>query len=140
MRKIAKTFLIVALALVMCFSSMPIYAHAMANGASPRFSTLLNSTTAFTTSDSGGTAVVKYDADETNFARIDVNVKLQKKFLLVFWTNVDEWSTSSTNPGGILSHVFTLNGKGTYKATFTVTVTGVDGTVDTFTEEIESKY
>lgn len=71
---------------------------------------------------------------------MEVTVKLQKKFLLLFWTDVDEWSSSSTENYGDFYHVFELNGTGTYKATFTLTITGTDGTVDTVTKEIESKY
>jgi hypothetical protein len=94
---------------------------------------------AFTASESGGqTLITCYGYD--SFERIDVNVKLQKRFLLVFWNDVDEWNASSTDPYAILAHTFALNGTGMYRATFTVTVTGSDGTVDVITDTIESKY
>ncbi len=138
MRKITKTILATLLTLIMCVSAIPAFSiNALA--AEPRLSHVSYVNCMFVANESGGQLEIRYSGYES-FEKIDVNVKLQKKFLLVFWTNVDEWSTSSTNPNGILSHVFALNGKGTYKATFTVTVTGIDGTVDTFTEEIESKY
>ena len=65
---------------------------------------------------------------------------MQKKFLLVFWKDVDEWSMTSTDPDELYYHCFTLDGTGTYKATLTFTATGTDGTVDTYTDSGESKY
>ena len=137
MRKITKTLLIPILTLIMCFSATSI--NASAAGIQPRLSHVMGVDFSFTASESGGrTLITCYGYD--SFERVDVNVKLQKRFLLVFWTDVDEWNASSTDPNALLTHVFTLNGTGTYRATFTVNVTGSDGTVDVITETIESKY
>lgn len=86
----------------------------------------------------GGHASIEYTGSDS-FVRADVTVKVEKRFLLVFWNDVDEWSASSTDPYGSFYHLFALNGKGTYRATITLTITGSDGTVDTITDEIESK-
>ena len=67
-------------------------------------------------------------------------MKLEKRFLFVFWNYVDEWSSSSTELNGDFFHTFTLDGSGTYRATFTLLITGNDGTVDTIEQVIESKY
>lgn len=144
MRKITKILLATCLALVLLFTGMPITALAASNDTeaaiSPRFSHLFNVDFGFTATSSGGHVNVSYTGYPDSFARADIHVKLQKKFLLVFWTDVDEWSVSSTEYEEDLSHSFTLNGTGTYKATLTFTATGTDGTVDTYTTEIESKY
>ena len=137
MRKITKTLLITLLTLIMCFNAMSV--DASAAEIEPRLSHVNHVTALFTTDDSEGYANVSCNGKDS-FERMDVNVKLQKRFLLVFWNDVDEWNASSTDPYAILEHVFTLNGTGTYRATFTVTVTGSDGTVDVITETIESKY
>ena len=137
MRKITKTLLITLLTLIMCFNAMSVGASAAE--IEPRLSHVNSVDFTFTASESGGrTLITCYGYD--SFERIDVNVKLQKRFLLVFWNDVDEWNASSTDPYAILAHTFALNGTGMYRATFTVTVTGSDGTVDVITETIESKY
>lgn len=137
MRKITKTLLITLLTLIMCFNAMSV--NASAAEIEPRLSHVNSVDFTFTASEAGGITLVRccgYDS----FERIDVNVKLQKRFLLVFWNDVDEWNASSTDPYAILDHTFALNGTGTYRATFTVTVTGSDGTVDVITDTIEGKY
>ena len=144
MKKTTKTLLIVFLATIMCFTSIPITAFATENDTQstimPRWSNLSNVNFSFDATSSGGYVNVSYIGASNSFSKADVHVKLQKKFLLVFWTDVDEWSASSTNYEDVLYHCFTLNGTGTYKATLTFTVTGTDGTVDTYNTEIESKY
>ena len=144
MKKTTKTLLIVFLAAIMCFTSIPITAFATENDTQstimPRWSNLSNVNFSFDATSSGGYVNVSYIGASNSFSKADVHVKLQKKFLLVFWTDVDEWSASSTNYEDVLYHCFTLNGTGTYKATLTFTVTGTDGTVDTYNTEIESKY
>ncbi len=93
---------------------------------------------AFSALSDGGHTSIEYEGSDS-FVRADVTVKVEKRFLLVFWNDVDEWSASSTDPEGYFYHLFTLNGNGTYRATITLTITGSDGTVDTITDEIESK-
>ena len=137
MRKITKTLFITLLTLIMCFNATSIGASAAVQ---PRLSAIISFDLSFSTTDTGGTVVVKYDGYDANFEKIDVSVKLQKRFLLVFWSDVDEWNVSSTNPNALLTHVFTLNGTGTYKATFTINATSKDGNVDNIVETIESKY
>lgn len=145
MTKITKTLLIMCLAIIMCFSSVPLTAFATENNdtastISPRWSHLGNVNFIFSATSSGGHTEVSYSGYSDSFAQADIHVKLQKKFLLLFWTDVDEWSMSSTEINESYYHCFTLDGTGTYKATLTFTVTGTDGTVDTYTKELESKY
>lgn len=128
----------------MCFASVPINASALEsdtkNAVSPRWSHLSDVAFTFAATSSGGHVDVTYTGYSSSFVKADVHVKLQKKFLLVFWTDVDEWSTSSSELHDNLYHCFSLDGTGTYKATLTFTVTGTDGTIDTLTDTIESKY
>ena len=144
MKKITKTLLIACLSAILCFTSMPTTAFATANDTqstiSPRWSHLSDVKFRFSATSTGGLINVSYTGYPDSFSRADIHIKLQKKFLLVFWTDIDEWNTSSTEYDNILSHCFTLDGTGTYKATLTFTVTGTDGTVDTYNDEIESRY
>ena len=144
MNKITKTLLIICLAIIMCFTSVPITAFASENSTqsavTPRWSHLSDVAFSFAATSTGGHVDISYTGYSDSFARADIHVKLQKKFLLVFWTDVDEWSVSSTEVEDDFYHCFTLNGTGTYKATLTFTATGTDGSTDSFTDEIQSKY
>ena len=137
MKKRMKMLVAALLSVVMLMSG--ITAFASESQISPRYSSVNNCEPSFTTSEAGGVVTVAYYGNN-NFARADVTVKVQKRLLLVLWTNVGEWSSSSTNANGYFYNVFALNGSGTYRATITLTVTGVNGTVDTITETIESSY
>ena len=144
MNKITKALLIACLAVIMCFTSVPITAFATENNTqstvTPRWSHLSDVAFTFSATSTGGHIGVSYTGYSDTFVRADIHVKLQKKFLLVFWTDVDEWSVSSTEVMDDFYHCFTLDGTGTYKATLTFTVTGTDGTVDTYTDSGESRY
>lgn len=144
MKKLTKSFLILCLSIVLCVGNTHVMASELQTSYSttitPRWSHLSDVTFSFAATSSGGHVDISYAGYPDSFSNVDVHVKLQKKFLLVFWTDVDEWSTSSTDDYGNFYHCFALNGTGTYKATLTFTVTGTDGTVDSYTDEIESKY
>lgn len=141
--KITKALIIFMLVLVMCMTSIPTFAneaqHNESSNVMPLSSHTDNATFTFSATSNGGYTAVTYRGYES-FVRAELTVKVQKRFLWAFWSDVDEWSTSSTAINPILEHVFTLKGAGTYKATFTLVVTGSDGTVDTITDTIESKY
>lgn len=143
MKKITKAFLIILLSLVMSLTSIPTFAsESQANenaGIMPCLSHMEDGIFSFNATENGGYIVVSYDGYDS-FVRADVTVKLQKRFLWVFWNDVDEWSASSTDINGIFLHTFTLTGSATYRATFTLLITGTDGTVDTVEQVIESKY
>ncbi len=141
MKKMTKLFLIITLITAICLGNAPIYASASEPlSVTPRWSNANSITADFSASSSGGDVFINYTGYKDSFANAVVSVKLQKKFLLFFWTDVDEWSATSTNCSDILTHTFSLNGTGTYKAIFTVEIFGINGNVDTYTTEIESKY
>ena len=89
---------------------------------------------------------VSYIADSTNFQKANLTVKLEKRFLLLFWTTVDigysnnEWTASSTDPNGYFYNTFTVNGKGMYRAHITLEITGKNGQKDVIEETIEYEY
>ena len=137
MKKIAKSLVAIILIAVMSMTSLT--AFAAEGGITPRLSHTDRATFAFAASSTGGQTNVRYYGFDS-FIRANLTVKVQKRFLLVFWNDVTEWSSSSTDVEGQFLHTCTLNGSGTYRAIFTLTITGNDGTVDTITETIESKY
>ncbi len=137
MKKITKTLVAIFLIAIMSLTSLTAYA--AEGGISPRLSHANNATCSFSATSTGGYINVRYYGLDS-FVRADLTVKVQKQFLWLFWTDVTEWSTSSASTIGNISHTLPLNGSGTYKATFTLTITGNNGTVDTITETIESKF
>ena len=137
MKKIAKT--LIAIFLIAILSMTNVTAFASNESPSPRLSHTSNGSFTFSATSNGGYIDVTYYGYDS-FVRADLTVKVEKRFLLVFWNEVGEWSSSSTKLNGYFDHVFTLNGSGTYRATFTLKVTGSDGTVDTITDVIEDSY
>ena len=68
-------------------------------------------------------------------SRISAKATLEKKaFLGLWWSDVDEWTASSTNATETFE--FTKDvGSGTYRCTFEVTVEGSGGSADVYTNE-----
>ena len=136
MKKITKTLIAVLLTAVM--SMTHVAAFATEEGISPRLSHVCDGGFSFAAFDNIGHMDVTYYGYDS-FVRADLNVKVQKRFLLVFWNDVYEWNTSSTEIEGHFYHECELNGSGMYRAKFTLTVTGNDGTVDTIPSTIEDE-
>ena len=136
MKKITKTIVAILLIAVMSMANVVAFAD---GGISPRLSHMDEGIFYFGATENGGHAEVTYYGYDS-FTRAELTVKVQKRFLLVIWNNVGEWSASSTNQYGMFSHTFALNGSGTYRAVFTLKVYGTDGTYDTIEKTIESKY
>ncbi len=137
MKKITKT--LVAILLIAVMSMTSITAFASTDSVSPRLSHMSDGVFSFSATANGGYAEVMYEGYDS-FVRADLTVKVEKQFLFFFWTEVGTWTASSTDIEGYFFHTFNLTGSGTYRASFTLKITGNDGTVDTVTSEIESKY
>ena len=81
-----------------------------------------------------------------SFTQAKLTVKIQKRFLGFFWSTVDigepddEWVSYSSQSSGNFYHSFSVSGTGTYRAQFTLEVTGTDGTVDVMEETLEYTY
>ena len=136
MKKITKT--LIAIFLIALMSMTHVVAFAADEGISPRLSHTENGGFSFAAYDNIGHIGVTYYGYDS-FVRADLNVKVQKRFLLVFWNDVYEWNASSTELNGEFYHEFELNGSGMYRAKMTLTVTGNDGTVDTIPSTIEDE-
>ena len=137
MKKITKV--LVATLLVVVMSMANVVAFAADEGINPRLSHVGNGSFAFAAVDNIGYIDATYYGYDS-FVHADLNVKVQKRFLLVFWNDVYEWNASSTELDGEFYHEFNItNGSGMYRAKFTLLVTGNDGTVDTITDTIENE-
>lgn len=136
MRKITKT--LIAILLIAVLSMTNVVAFAIEETIDPRLSHTGVGGFSFAAVDNKGYIDVTYYGYDS-FVRADLNVKIQKRFLLVFWNDVYEWNASSNTLNGHFYHEFNIEKSGTYRANFTLTVTGNDGTVDTIPLTIEDE-
>lgn len=148
MKKFFKTSLTLLLTFAVLLSGTVVaFASDGSQGINPRLNVALNCSPSFTISDTNrATVSVRYLADSSIFQKATVTVRIEKRFLLVFWNEVDigytnnEWTASSTNPSGVLSNTFTVNGKGMYRAHITLEITGKNGQKDVIEETLEYEY
>lgn len=139
MKKILKTLMLVSLVMILCLTSMPIYASEAEIGISPRLTHTNEASFAFDATSSVGYIYANYTGVAASFVSAKLTVKVEKRFLLVFWNEVDTWTSTSTDIDGSFYYEMPFDGKGTYyRATFTLEVTGIDGTVDVITDTIEN--
>lgn len=136
MKKITKA--LIAILLIAILSMANVTAFAIDEGISPRLSHMEDGAFSFAAVDNIGYIGVTYYGYDS-FVRADLNVKVQKRFLLVFWNDVYEWNASSTDIEGEFYHEFDIEKSGMYRAQFTLTVTGNDGTIDTVPITIEDE-
>ena len=136
MKRITKTFIAIFLIAVMGMTN--ITAFASNESPSPRLSHTSNGSFTFVATADGGYVDVTYYGYDS-FVRADLTVKIEKSFLFFWWTEVSTWSASSTELNGEFYNTLPLDGSGTYRAKFTLLITGNDGTVDTIERTIESK-
>jgi len=137
MKKITKV--VAAILLIAVMSVTNVTAFAADEGISPRLSHMSDVSLSFSAVNNVGHINVGYDGYDS-FVRADLNVKIEKRFLLAFWNDVCEWNASSTEMEEDFYHACTLDGSGMYRATFTLVITGNDGTTETVTDVIKSKY
>ena len=138
MRKITKTLVGIMLIAVLSMTSITSFANEQ--GISPRLSHTSAANFSFSATANGGYIDVTYYGYDDSFVRADLTVKIEKSVWIFFWSEITTWSASSNEIEGHFANKFNLDGSGKYRATFTLTVTGNDGTVDTIPDVIESRY
>lgn len=113
----------------------------------PRLSHCGACLTTFAISDSGIAKIyVQYDGYPETFVEAKVTVKIQKRFLGLFWKTVDigdtndEWVAYSNEVYGSFRKTFSVDGTGTYRAKFKIEIRGTDGTVDVIEKTVEYVY
>lgn len=137
MKQITKPLVAILLIAIMGMTS--ITAFASNEGVMPRLSHMEDGSFSFVPTKDGGYVDVTYYGYDS-FVRADLTVEIEKRFLFVFWNEVSSWSASSTQIDGEFYNTLPLDGSGKYRATFTLKITGNDGTVDTITDVIEGSY
>ena len=139
MKKTLKSTILVMLSLLMCLASMPVCATESENQIMPRLSHMNDASFSFDATSSVGYISADYTGYDASFVSARLTVTVEKRFLWAFWNDVGTWTATSTDLDGVFYHEMALNGSGTYRATFTLEVTGTDGTVDVITDTLESK-
>lgn len=137
MRKIRTP--LIAILLIAILSMTSVTAFASDSAINPRLSHANNANFSFSATANGGYFDVTYLGYDS-FVRADLTVTVEKSFLLFWWNEVDTWSGSCTDLRGEFYDTIPLNGSGTYRASFTLKITGNDGTIDTITHEIKDNY
>ena len=139
MKKTIKSILLILMSLLLCVASIPVYASEEQNQITPRLSHMDGASFTFDATSSIGYIGTTYTGYAVSFVSAKLTVTVEKRFLWAFWNDVGTWTTTSTNIHGNFYHEMTLNGSGTYRATFVLEVTGTDGTVDVVDMVIENK-
>ena len=139
MKKTLKSTILVMLSLLMCLTSIPVYAAESENQIAPRLSHMADASFSFDATSSVGYISADYTGYSSSFVSARLTVTVEKRFLWAFWNDVGTWTATSTDLDGVFYYEMALNGSGTYRATFTLEVTGTDGTVDVITDTLESK-
>lgn len=137
MKKITKLLAAILLIAIMGMANITVFASN--DSPAPRLSHVEDGSFTFSATANGGYVDVTYYGYDS-FVRADLTVKIEKNFLFFFWNEVDTWSASSTALNGEFYTTIPLDGSGTYRAIFTLKITGNDGTVDTIERTIESRY
>ena len=134
-----KRFLIFVL--LLCLFINPIYASEEPTyGTMPIYENVINAAASFVINSTGSSVVSLNFVLEEKAQSIRIETKIQKRFLLVFWNDVDggQWTDSFTTTTGSLSHTLQLQKTGTYRAVFSFYAVGSDGSLDDF--ELTKEY
>ena len=148
MRKFFKSLLtILVSAAILVSGVVAVSADNGTNEIMPRWNVTTNKTFSFNVTDTNKANVsIVYNTNSSNFQKANLTVKIEKRFLLLFWSTVDigytnnEWTASSTNPNGYFYNTFTVNGTGMYRAHITLEIIGKNGQKDVIEETIEYEY
>ena len=154
MKKMFRLLFVMLLSgMLLCVSVLPAYAMSSANGESnavvlesstgisPRLTNLSGASFGFGVYDPGdATFVVTYEGRSGSFSYAKLTVQVQKKFLGLFWRDVDEWTGYCYDVSGRFYDSVPADGTGTYRALFTLEVYGSTGVTDVIENEIDCKY
>ena len=139
MKKFAKNLTLLLMLVTLCTSILPLYVFAQEE-ISPYYLNVNNCYCYFSAANGTAQPTVTYKGVSGSFSYAKVTVKIQKRFLGVFWSTVDEWTETCYDVNGLVSNSTPLEKTGTYRAVFTVEIYGKDGSVDTIEDTITSTY
>ena len=124
----------------MLIGCIPISAFASNFGMTPYYNNVQRTSTTFDINESGVATVKTFMngyPDTTTGATI--KIKIQKRFLLFFWSDVASWTEEATAHYYSNTHSVTVE-KGDYRAQVEYTIYGTGGSPDVITDELERSY
>ena len=137
MTKVMKPVLLVFLVCVLlCTSVLSVFAEI-----TPRWTNTSDTTMSFTVVDNEAYFYTSYVAYPETFMKAELRVTVEKKVLGLFWRNVGgEWVGYSFDLLGTIAGSVPADGKGTYRANFTLYIYGNQGIADMIEDTIVVKY
>lgn len=150
-KKISIAYLVIC---ILYLTTFPTFAYSLENTtvkenreAVPYLDNCDMCTFSFSVIESGEAIInVRYHGKTDTFLQAKLSVKIQKKFLGLFWKTVDigepnnVWTAYSNNVNGNFYNSFMVNDTGTYRALFTVEISGINNNTDIIEHTIECKY
>ena len=112
------------------------------NTVSPRLDNCNSIKTDISINTSGVAQIMlRYYGNEENTAGGKITTQLQKRFLLVFWTDVDGgyWVDESSESSYTAVHTLAVE-TGTYRVKVEYLLYGTDGSVETVNDEVQYTY
>ena len=95
----------------------------------------------FVVADDEACFYTSYVAYQATFLKAELRVTVEKKVLGLFWRNVGgEWVGYSFDLLGTIAGSVPADGKGTYRANFTLYIYGNQGIADMIEDTIVVKY
>ena len=110
-----------------------------ATGVTPRWNNCSSVDAAFVVASGTAEASFTYLA-YSSMSSADFKVEIQKQAFWFIWNTLETWTTTTTAKDGY--HIITTpaDGNGNYRAKFTLTFYGTDGTSDVVEDTIEFQY
>lgn len=133
--------LIVILAVLCSAITLTVSASSGSSEITPYYNNVIRVNNSFEIDDAGNARIrVYYDSDPGVVTNATIEIRLLRKTLLFFWSEVETWTDTSTSSIYSNVHTTTLSKTGTYKVEITYTINGNGGAADVITKEIEQKY
>ena len=96
----------------------------------PRWTNCVTCDTSFGVANGVAECFIDYFADESLFTHAVLKVTVEKRFLLVFWKDVGEWSVTSYEHSAYYFANIPVDGSGKYRCHFYLEFYGNTGEVD----------
>ena len=139
MKKLLSSILVLA---VICSASViTVSAASGSSDITPYYNNIFQYNSNFIIDDNGDAEIcVSYKSDPGVVTNATIEIRLLKKTLLFFWSEVETWTDTSTSSIYSNIHTTSLSKTGTYKVEITYTIYGTGGEADVITEEIKQTY
>ena len=135
-----KKLLTLIVCCIIVSSCFPLSVSAQNDVATPFYNNILSRNTRFDIDSSGNAIVVtSYDGQKGITTGATIKIKIQKRFLLVFWNDVASWTDEATGYYYSNTHSTTVE-SGYYRAQVEYTIYGTGGSPDVITDELERSY